>query len=94
MEELKEAVRDAVRCHFAEVDLPRVIRLHLVKEAVAQETEYGESVSSSRAIQDTPCHARNTISPPRYQNRIGSLCCAPHGTVLCLDHLCSAAGRH
>ena len=34
MEDLKEAVRDAVRCHFAEVDLPRVIRLHLVKEEV------------------------------------------------------------
>lgn len=34
MEELKEAVRDGVRCHFAEGDLPRVIRLHLVKEEV------------------------------------------------------------
>ncbi|GAB4304889.1 MAG: 2-oxoisovalerate dehydrogenase E1 subunit beta [Candidatus Bipolaricaulota bacterium] len=34
MEELKQAVRDAVRCHFAEGDLPRVIRLHLVREEV------------------------------------------------------------
>jgi hypothetical protein len=29
---LKEAVRDAVRCHFAEEDRPRVIRLHLVRD--------------------------------------------------------------
>jgi hypothetical protein len=29
---LKEAVRDAVRCHFAEEERPRVIRLHLVRD--------------------------------------------------------------
>ena len=34
LEELREMVRDAVRCHFGEDDLPRVIRLHLVKEEV------------------------------------------------------------
>ncbi len=34
MEDLKEAVRDAVRCHVAEVDLPWGIRLHLAREAV------------------------------------------------------------
>ncbi len=31
-EELRESVRDAVRCHFKEVDLPRVIRLHIVRD--------------------------------------------------------------
>lgn len=30
--ELKEAVKDAVRCHFEEADLPHIIRLHLVKD--------------------------------------------------------------
>jgi len=34
LEEIKEAVTDAVRCHFEEVEMPRVIRLHLVKEEV------------------------------------------------------------
>jgi hypothetical protein len=33
-EELKNAVQDAVRCHFDENDRPRVIRLHLVKDVV------------------------------------------------------------
>ncbi|MGH3088112.1 MAG: 2-oxoisovalerate dehydrogenase [Rubrobacteraceae bacterium] len=32
LDELKEEVRDAVRCHFEEADLPRVIRLHLVRD--------------------------------------------------------------
>ena len=30
--ELKAMARDAVLCHFDEVDVPRVIRLHLVRE--------------------------------------------------------------
>jgi hypothetical protein len=30
--ELKERVRDAVRCHFDEARRPRIIRLHLVKD--------------------------------------------------------------
>ncbi len=34
LEELREAVRDAVRCHFEEADLPRVIRLHRVEDEV------------------------------------------------------------
>lgn len=34
LDELRSNVRDAVRCHFEEEDLPRVIRLHIVKEEV------------------------------------------------------------
>jgi hypothetical protein len=34
MEALREAVRDAVRCHFDEGERPRVIRLHLLREEV------------------------------------------------------------
>ncbi len=34
LDELKEEVRDAVRCHFDEVDLPRVIRLHMVRDEI------------------------------------------------------------
>ena len=30
--ELKAMARDAVLCHFDETDVPRVIRLHLVRE--------------------------------------------------------------
>jgi hypothetical protein len=33
-EELKVAVRDAVRCHFEEKERPAIIRLHFVKEEV------------------------------------------------------------
>jgi len=32
LEALKEAVRDAVICHFDEGQAPRLIRLHLVKD--------------------------------------------------------------
>ena len=32
MEELRDNVRDAVRCHFDEGTGPRVIRLHFVRE--------------------------------------------------------------
>jgi hypothetical protein len=34
MDELKAMVRDAVRCHFEESDVPPVIRLHTVKDEV------------------------------------------------------------
>jgi hypothetical protein len=34
MEELKDMVRDAVRCHFDEGSRPAVIRLHMVKDEV------------------------------------------------------------
>lgn len=32
--ELREMVRDAVRCHFDEPDRPKVIRLHFVRDEV------------------------------------------------------------
>jgi len=32
LEEVREAVKDAVRCHFEEDQRPRIIRLHQVKE--------------------------------------------------------------
>ena len=31
---LKEMIKDAVRCHFDEKDLPKMIRIHFVKEEV------------------------------------------------------------
>ncbi len=34
LEELREMVRDAVRCHFDPETAPRLIRLHLVKDEV------------------------------------------------------------
>jgi len=30
--ELQVAVRDAVKCHFGEAEIPRVIRLHMVRD--------------------------------------------------------------
>lgn len=32
--ELKQAIRDAVQCHFDEHERPEIIRLHMVKEEV------------------------------------------------------------
>jgi hypothetical protein len=32
--ELREQVRDAVRCHFEEADRPGLIRLHFVRDEV------------------------------------------------------------
>ena len=34
IEGLRDALRDAVRCHFEEADRPKVIRLHLVHDEV------------------------------------------------------------
>jgi hypothetical protein len=34
MEELREMVRDAVKCHFDQGSIPSMIRLHLVKDEV------------------------------------------------------------
>nr|MDO8080930.1 2-oxoisovalerate dehydrogenase [Candidatus Freyarchaeota archaeon] len=34
MDELRNMVRDAVKCHFEEREMPRVIRLHMVKDEV------------------------------------------------------------
>ncbi|WP_243028252.1 type II toxin-antitoxin system HicB family antitoxin [Thermus albus] len=33
-EDLREMVRDAVRCHFSQEEAPKVIRLHFVREEV------------------------------------------------------------
>lgn len=33
VEELKENIKEAIRCHFEE-DLPKIIRLHYIKEEV------------------------------------------------------------
>ncbi len=33
-EQLKEEIKDAVRCHFKVEDLPKIIRLHMVKDEV------------------------------------------------------------
>jgi len=33
-EELQAQVRDAVRCHFENGNMPRIIRLHFVREEV------------------------------------------------------------
>jgi hypothetical protein len=34
VETLEENVRDAVRCHFEEDTMPRIVRLHFTREAV------------------------------------------------------------
>ncbi len=34
LSQLREAVRDAVRCHFDEGGRPKVIRLHLVRDEI------------------------------------------------------------
>jgi hypothetical protein len=34
LESLKEMIRDAVNCHFAEAEKPKVIRLHIVRDEV------------------------------------------------------------
>lgn len=34
LEQLKEAIRDAVKCHFEESETPQIIRLHMVRDEV------------------------------------------------------------
>lgn len=34
LEELREQVRDAVRCHYEEGQAPKIVRLHFVREEV------------------------------------------------------------
>ncbi len=34
LDDLRSAVRDAVRCHFEEGKAPKVIRLHFIREEV------------------------------------------------------------
>jgi len=33
-EDIKESIKDAVKCHFDEESLPKIIRIHFVKEEV------------------------------------------------------------
>lgn len=34
LDELKENVKDAVKCHFDEKEIPRIVRLHIVKDEI------------------------------------------------------------
>jgi hypothetical protein len=34
LDELKSNIRDAVNCHFDEEEMPKIIRLHMVKEEI------------------------------------------------------------
>ena len=34
LEELKTAIIDAVKCHFNEKDMPKIVRFHIVKDEV------------------------------------------------------------
>ncbi len=34
LEELKENIKDAVKCHFDEKTLPHIVRLHMVKDEI------------------------------------------------------------
>lgn len=34
LDTIREEIKDAVRCHFDEEQLPRIIRLHFIKEEV------------------------------------------------------------
>ena len=34
IEELRIMIKDAVQCHFGEHDMPRLIRLHYIKEEI------------------------------------------------------------
>lgn len=34
LEKLKDAIKDAVRCHFEKKEIPSIIRLHMVKDEV------------------------------------------------------------
>ena len=34
LDELKENVKDAIKCHFDENEIPHIVRLHIVKDEV------------------------------------------------------------
>ncbi len=34
LESLKESIKDAVRCHFEPDDMPKIVRMHFVKDEV------------------------------------------------------------
>ena len=36
LDELRAMIRDAVKCHFDEAEIPRIIRLHFVSEELLQ----------------------------------------------------------
>lgn len=42
LDELRDMVRDAVMCHFGDDDIPRLIRLHIVKDVVIAVWKYLE----------------------------------------------------
>jgi hypothetical protein len=42
LDELRDAVRDAVRCHFEEPEMPSIIRLHMVRDEILAVCGYPE----------------------------------------------------
>ena len=34
LDQLKENIKDAVKCHFDEKEIPHIVRLHIVKDEV------------------------------------------------------------
>jgi predicted RNase H-like HicB family nuclease len=34
LDELRQSIRDAVQCHFEENEMPKIVRLHLVRDEV------------------------------------------------------------
>lgn len=34
LDELRENIRDALQCHFDEEEMPKIVRLHIVKDEV------------------------------------------------------------
>ncbi len=34
LEDLRDKVRDAVRCHYEDADVPKLIRLHFVRDEI------------------------------------------------------------
>lgn len=34
IEEMKENIKDAVKCHFEDIDLPKMVRMHFVRDEV------------------------------------------------------------
>jgi predicted RNase H-like HicB family nuclease len=34
LDELKENIKDAIKCHFDEKEIPHIVRLHIVKDEV------------------------------------------------------------
>lgn len=34
IEEMKENIKDAIKCHFEDIDLPKMVRMHFVRDEV------------------------------------------------------------